>query len=37
MANEDGEVAKVHRGRYPGQNQTDCILETLDRLSEERL
>lgn len=30
---EQGNIAKVHRGRYPGQNQTDCILDTLDRIA----
>jgi peroxiredoxin len=32
---EEGRIAKVHRGRYPGQNQTDCILDTLDRISDD--
>lgn len=30
---EDGEVAKVDKGRYPGQPQGDRIIETLSRLS----
>lgn len=32
---EEGNIAKVHRGRYPGQNQTDCILDTLDRIADD--
>ncbi|MFB6262450.1 MAG: redoxin domain-containing protein [Bradymonadaceae bacterium] len=32
---ESGEVADIHRGRYPGQPQEQCILQRLSQISGE--